>query len=128
MPAKARERKPRSCGRLKPYALSLSGPATLAALSLLAKLRTAFLRGAPGGDGVHLLAHAGLVDANLHGQVDHVAGAPVERQARGKVHIVNPKMAGIMKAIMRRCAGSMPGEGVMYWTRNMVTMIRMGRI
>ena len=35
---------------------------------------------------------------------------------------------GIMKAIMRRCAGSMPGEGVMYCVRNMVTMMRMGRM
>ena len=41
---------------------------------------------------------------------------------------MKPKNTGIMKAIMRRCAGSMPGEGVMDCVRNMVTMIRMGRI
>ena len=35
---------------------------------------------------------------------------------------------GIMMAIMRRCAGSMPGEGVMNCTRNMVTMMRIGRM
>ena len=33
-----------------------------------------------------------------------------------------------MKAIMRRWAGSMPGEGVMNCVRNMLTMMRMGRM
>ena len=41
-----------------------------------------FFGRAPGGDLVHLLAHAGLIDRDLHDQVDDVAGDPVERQAR----------------------------------------------
>ena len=41
-----------------------------------------FFRGVLGGDIVHLLADAGLIDAELDGQVDDVAGAPVERQPR----------------------------------------------
>ena len=44
---------------------------------------TGLAGGAFSGQVVHLLAHAGLVDAELHGQVDDVAGAPVERQAGG---------------------------------------------
>ena len=38
--------------------------------------------GALGGDGMHLLADVGLVNADLHGQHDEVAGAPVEGEAR----------------------------------------------
>ena len=41
--------------------------------------------GALGGDVVHLLAHVGVVDADLHGQHDDVAGAPVERESRSVV-------------------------------------------
>ena len=37
-------------------------------------------------------------------------------------------MAGIMIAIMRRCAGSMPGEGVMNCTKNIVPMMRIGKM
>lgn len=39
------------------------------------------LGGAARGDLVHLLADLGLVDGDLHDQVDDVAGNPVERQA-----------------------------------------------
>ncbi len=42
-----------------------------------------FFEGFPGGDLVHLLANAGLIDAKLDGKIDDVAGAPVERQPRG---------------------------------------------
>ena len=35
----------------------------------------------PGGDLVHLLAELGLVDRDLHDQVDDVAGDPVKREA-----------------------------------------------
>ena len=35
---------------------------------------------------------------------------------------------GIMNAIIRRCVGSIPGEGVMNCVTNMLMMIRMGRM
>jgi len=57
-------------------------PSFLAAGLVLAAALDGFLHSALGGDGMHFLAYVGLVDGELNGEVDEVAGAPVEGEAR----------------------------------------------
>src|SRR5271168_5633223 len=45
-----------------------------------------------------------------------------------RFHVMKPKNTGMVKAIIFCCAGSIPGDGVRYCTRNMVTIKKIGKM